>query len=259
MGILNVTADSFSQDGIYKDPQRAKDRALQMAEDGAGIIDIGGESTRPDARPVSEEEEKIRVLPVIKALAKEIKIPISIDTTKAGVAQAALDEGASIINDISALRYDRQLAPALARSKAGCVLMHIQGTPQTMQQDPKYGSLIEEIIASLSASASLAQEAGIDEGRIVIDPGIGFGKTTEHNLKIIKHLRDFECLNLPVLIGASRKSFIGNVLNLPVDERIWGTAATVAASIFNGAHILRVHDVSEMAQITKMVDAILNS
>ncbi len=258
MGILNVTCDSFSKDGIYKDPQRAKERSLQMAEEGADIIDIGGESTRPGAQAVSAQEEQARVLPVIKKLSKEVKVPISIDTSKSEVAQAALDEGASIVNDISGLRFDPQMPKVIARFGAGCVLMHIKGTPRTMQENPVYSSLIEEIIDSLKESVSLASEAGIERDRIVVDPGIGFGKTTEQNLRIIKGLGNFACLDLPILIGTSRKSFIGNVLDLPVEERLWGTAATVALSISSGAHIVRVHDVKEMAQVARMVDAVLN-
>lgn len=259
MGILNVAADSFSSDGIYNDPERAKDAGLQMAEDGAEIIDVGGESTRPSAELVSLEEEKRRVLPLIKRLAKEIKVPISIDTTKAEVAEAALEEGVSIVNDISGLKFDSRMGEVIARFGAGCVLMHIKGIPQTMQENPTYISLIKEVIESLRESVSCAVEAGIERRRVIIDPGIGFGKTTVHNLQIINRLKDFACLDLPILIGTSRKSFIGNVLKLSVQRRLLGTAASVAASIFNGAHIVRVHDVKEMAQVTRIVDAILNS
>lgn len=259
MGILNTTSDSFSRDGIYKDPQRAKDVALKMAAEGADVIDIGGESTRPGAQTVSVAEEKERVLPIIRELAKEIKVPISIDTTKSEVAQSALEEGASIVNDISGLKLDAQMANVVARYGAGCVLMHIKGNPQTMQEHPFYSSLIGEIIDSLNESISIASGAGIERKRLAVDPGIGFGKTTEHNLQIIKRLKEFSSLDLPILIGASRKSFIGNVLNLPAEERLLGTAATVAASILNGAHIVRVHDVKEIIQVVRMVDAILNS
>lgn len=258
MGILNVTWDSFSKDGIYKDPEKAKDLALKMAEEGADIIDIGGESTRPGAQSISVEEEKEKVLPVIRKVVKKIKVPISVDTTKSEVAYAALEEGASIVNDISGLKFDSLMAKVIGHSGAGCILMHIRGTPQTMQKNPFYTSLIEEIISSLRESISLASAAGIDKKRLIVDPGIGFGKTTEHNLQIIKRLKALTCLNLPILMGTSRKSFIGNVLRLPVDQRLWGTAATVAASIYNGAHIVRVHEVKEMAQVARMVDAILN-
>jgi len=259
MGILNVTCDSFSKDGIYKDPERAKDLGLQMVEEGADIIDIGGESTRPGAQSISAQEERIRVLPVISKLAKEIKVPISIDTSKSEVADAGLGEGASIVNDISGLKADSRMAKVIARFGAGCVLMHIKGTPRTMQKNPIYQSLLEEIIESLRGSVSEAYAAGIDKKKIIIDPGIGFGKTTMHNLQIIKELKDFACLDLPILIGTSRKSFIGDVLNLPVEERMLATAATVAVSIFNGAHIVRVHDVKETVEVSRMVDAILSS
>lgn len=259
MGILNVTCDSFSKDAVFKDPEQAKDLALKMVEEGADIIDIGGESTRPQAQPISVAQEQMRVLPVIRRIAKEIKVPISVDTSKSEVAHAALEEGASIVNDISGLKFDSQMANVIARFGAGCVLMHIKGTPQTMQKNPVYVSLIEEIINSLKESVSSATVAGIDKNRIIIDPGIGFGKTTMHNLQIIKRLKDFTSLDLPVLIGTSRKSVIGKVLNLPVERRLLGTAATVAVSIYNGAHIVRVHEVKEMVQITRMIDAILNS
>ncbi len=257
MGILNVTADSFSGDGIYQDPERAKDLGLQMVAEQADIIDIGGESTRPQARSISAAEEQRRVIPVIRKLVRETAVPISIDTSKSEVAQAALEEGASIVNDISGLRFDSRMAEVIARFGAACVLMHIQGTPQTMQINPTYGSLIEEIIGSLRESVSLALRAGIDKRKIIVDPGIGFGKTSAHNLEIINRLKDFACLDLPILVGVSRKSFIGNVLNLPVERRLWGTAASIAVSICNGAHIVRVHDVKQMVQITRMVDAIL--
>lgn len=259
MAILNVTSDSFSKDGIYQDPERAKDCALRMVEAGADIIDIGGESTRPGAESVGQEEELRRVLPVIKKLIKQIKAPLSIDTTKSEVAHAALGEGASIVNDISGLKFDPKMAGVVARFQAGCVLMHIKGTPQTMQDKPFYSSLIEEIIAGLKESASIAASFDIEKERLIVDPGIGFGKTTEHNLEILNRLREFNCLDLPILIGTSRKSFIGNVLGLAVNQRLMGTAASVAASIFNGAHIVRVHDVREMAEVARMVDAILNS
>lgn len=259
MGILNTTPDSFSRDGIYKDAERAKDLALKMVEDGADIIDIGGESTRPGAEAISAKEEKERVLPVIRKLAKEIKLPISIDTTKSEVACAALEEGASIVNDISGLNFDSRMASVVARFKAGCVLMHIKGEPRTMQDEPFYASPIEEIIQSLRESLTKATAAGIDKKSLIIDPGIGFGKTTEHNLEIINRLEEFACLDAPILIGTSRKSLIGNLLNLPVNRRLMGTAATVAASVCNGAHIVRVHDVEEIVQVIRVLDAILNS
>lgn len=259
MGILNVTCDSFSNDGIYKSPEKAADLALEMVQKGADIIDVGGESTRPGAQPVSAEEQITRVLPVIKRLVRNVDVPVSVDTTKSEVAQAALDQGASIVNDISGLKFDSQMPKIIAQFDAGCILMHIKGTPQTMQQRPFYDSLIADIYSSLEKSVSQAVDAGIRSDGIIIDPGIGFGKTTEHNLQIIKKLNTFSRLNLPILIGTSRKSFIGNILNLPVQKRILGTAATVVAAIFNGAHIVRVHDVEAISQVVKMGDAILNS
>jgi dihydropteroate synthase len=259
MGVLNVSNGSFSKDAIYKDPLRARDKAQQMKEEGADIIDVGGESTRPGALGISPEEELKRVIPVIKELAKELKLPISIDTTKSEVARAALEEGASIVNDISGFKFDRQMADVAASFNAGCVLMHIQGTPRTMQENPGYQSLMDEIISYLRESVAIADSAGIDHEGLLLDPGIGFGKTSEHNLQIINRLNEVAALDLPILIGTSRKSFIGNVLNLPVEERLFGTAASVAVSIFNGAHIVRVHDVKEIAQVVKLTDNILNS
>lgn len=258
MGILNVTPNSFSNDGVYQDPAKAEDLALEMVCEGADIVDIGGESTHPGAKSIFEKEQMQRVLPVVRRLNKKIKVPISIDTTCAAVAAAALEEGASIVNDISGLKFDSQMGAVIARFNAGCVLMHIKGTPTNMQKNPFYASLIEEIITSLKESIHLATSAGTDKKSLILDPGIGFGKTTEHNLQIISRLKDFACLNLPILIGTSRKSFIGNVLKLAVEERLLGTAATVVASIFNGAHIVRVHDVKEVIQATRMADAILN-
>ncbi|MFH1245051.1 MAG: dihydropteroate synthase [Candidatus Omnitrophota bacterium] len=259
MGVINVTADSFSGDGIYDAPEKARERALRMIEEGAGIIDIGGESSRPGATHVPEEEEKNRVVPVIRMLAKSVKVPISVDTVKAGVASAALDAGASIVNDISGLKFDDKMAAVVARENAGCVLMHIKGTPETMQQYPVYASLIPEIIGSLKESISLAYSAGIRKEKLIIDPGIGFGKTWIHNLQIIRNLQDFACLDLPILLGTSRKSFIGHVVDLPVQERLFPTIATVVAAVLNGAHIVRVHDVKETAQALRMTDAILNN
>lgn len=259
MGILNVTGDSFSGDGIYNDPARARERALQMIAEGADIIDIGGESSRPGAAAVSEEEEKKRVIPVVRMLAKTVRAPISVDTYKAGVAAAALGEGASIINDISGLKFDAQMAKVIAREKAACVLMHKKGTPRTMQKDPVYVSLIPEIIGSLKESLSLAYSAGISKEKLIIDPGIGFGKTWIHNLQIIRNLQDFSCLDLPILLGTSRKSFIARIVDLPAQERLLPTIATVVAAVLNGAHIVRVHDVRETFQAVKMTDAIINN
>lgn len=257
MGVLNVTPDSFSGDSIYRNPDKAIQRAQQMVADGADIIDVGGESTRPGAEPVSAEEEMERVLPVIERLSAKLSVPLSIDTHKAAVARAAVRAGASIINDITGLRGDPDMVRVAAESDVGLVLMHIQGTPQTMQQNPTYTDLIGEISDYLRGGIALALQHGISAERIVIDPGIGFGKTVEHNLQILRCLRAFQKLGRPVLVGTSRKSFIGKVLDVPVEQRLLGTAATVAIAIANGADIVRVHDVKEMAQVAKMTDAMV--
>jgi dihydropteroate synthase len=256
MGILNVTPDSFAGDSVYHNPDAAVRRALEFIAEGADIIDIGGESTRPGSEPVSAEEERERVLPVLERLA-DANVPLSIDTRKAAVARAAVQAGASIINDITGLRGDAEMVRVAAESNVGLVLMHIQGTPQTMQQNPTYADLIGEISDALRGSIEWARQHGIEAERIVIDPGIGFGKTMEHNLQILRCLREFENLGRPILMGTSRKSFIGKILDLPVAQRLFGTAATVAIAIANGADIVRVHDVKEMAQVARMTDAIV--
>ncbi len=253
MGILNLTPDSFSGDGIYKEPTKALEAAQRMEEEGADIIDIGGESTRPGSAPISVEEELKRVIPVIKRLAKKIRIPISIDTMKSKVAEEALENGASMVNDISGLRADKRMRNIIKRHNVLIVIMHIKGTPRTMQRNPEYKSLISEIIESLRRSI---EDSGIKAENIIIDPGIGFGKTVEHNLEILKRLREFRSLGRPILVGTSRKSFIGKVLNLELQDRLFGTAATVALAIRNGAHIVRVHDVKEMVQVARMTDSI---
>jgi dihydropteroate synthase len=254
MGILNVTPDSFSDGGKYFTLDSAIEHAMKMIEDGADIIDVGGESTRPGSEPVPIEEELRRVIPVIKELVKRTDVPISIDTYKSEVARQALEEGAVIVNDISGLKFDKKMADIVASYKASIVLMHIKGTPKTMQQNPHYDDVISEIYSYLYESIEIAKNAGIEQ--IIVDPGIGFGKRLIDNLEIIRRLREFKSLGYPVLIGVSRKSFIGNVLNLPVEERLEGTAGAVAISVWNGANIVRVHDVKEMARVVKIVDAI---
>lgn len=257
MGILNVTPDSFSEGGLYFDKSAAVKRAYQMAEEGADVIDIGGESTRPGSVPVSIEEEMDRTIPVIKEIAKNIKIPISIDTYKAEVARRALDAGASIVNDISGMRFDPDMPRVVSENKVPVVLMHIKGNPKTMQQTPVYEALIPEIMDYLRLSIRLALKFGIPEDKIIIDPGIGFGKTFDHNLKIIKNLHEFTLLEKPILIGPSRKAFIGRILgDVPASGRLEGTSAAVAASILNGANIVRVHDVKEMKKVALVADAI---
>jgi dihydropteroate synthase len=256
MGILNVTPDSFSDGNSFLDPQCAIDRAVELSEAGADIIDIGGESTRPGAPQVNERDEIARVIPVISGLSGKIPCAISVDTWKSGVAREAMAEGAEIINDISGLTFDPLMAAIAAQSGSGIVLMHTRGTPQVMQADTQYGDLIGEILYSLRHSVSLANQAGINNDRIAIDPGIGFAKRAEQNLEILRRLQEFRYLGLPILVGPSRKSFIGNTLNRTTDQRLSGTAATVALAVANGAHILRVHDVREMRDVVDMTHAI---
>ena len=257
MGILNVTPDSFSDGGQYFDSALAVKRAQEMVEEGADIIDVGGESTRPGSEPVPLEEEISRTIPVIEALAKDIKVPISIDTYKAGVAKRAMDAGASIVNDISGLRFDPEMPKVVSQYKVPVIIMHIKGTPKNMQANPVYEALIPEIMDYLRESIRLAVESGIAEDKIIIDPGIGFGKTFDHNLEIIKNLREFTLLEKPLLAGVSRKAFIGKILgDAPASERLEGTAAAVAISILNGANIIRVHDVKEMKKVALVADAV---
>ena len=259
MGILNVTADSFYDGGQYLKKGEAVKKALQMAEDGADIIDVGGESSRPGSKPVSLEEELKRVIPVIKEAAKKTYAAISVDTTKAEVARQAIDAGAQIVNDISAMRFDPAMAEVCAKTKVGVILMHTRGTPVTMQMDVKYDDLISEIFNHLEERVSFAVKAGIKKERIAVDPGIGFGKGAEDNLKIIKRLSEFKSIGRPVVLGTSRKSFIGKVLGLDVKDRLEGTIATIAAGILNGASIVRVHDVKETRMAADMADAVKNS
>jgi len=257
MGILNVTPDSFSEQGKYFDTKAAIARAEEMFEEGADMIDIGGESTRPGASPVAPAEELRRVIPVIKALSKNRKIVISVDTRKAAVARAALSAGADMVNDVSGLRFDKQMAKLVAEYKVPVCIMHLRGTPRTMQKKPVYTDLMGEIIKYLEESIAIGINAGILLKKIIVDPGIGFGKTVAHNLEIIKRLRELKVLGHPILIGPSRKSVIGKVLGLPAEERVEGTAAMVAVSIANGADIVRVHDVRKMVRVARMTDALV--
>ncbi len=256
MGILNVTPDSFSDAGLCYDLNQAVEQALAMQEDGADIIDIGGESTRPGSAPVPENEELNRIIPVIEKLVSLLKIPISVDTYKSKVARKALEAGAKIVNDISGLQFDPQMAKVVAEYNAGIVIMHIKGTPRDMQKDPQYTDLVEEIIDYFNKSIIIAHKAGIKNRQIVIDPGIGFGKKLQDNFEIIRELRQFQPLNCPVLVGPSRKSFIGDTLGLPVDQRLEGTIAASAACILNGANILRVHDVKQIKRAAIITDKI---
>ena len=256
MGVLNVTPDSFSDGGLFLEEGEALDRALEMVGQGADIIDVGGESTRPGAEAVDVADELRRVVPVIEKLAQRTAVPISIDTYKSRVATEAIEAGAKIVNDISALRFDSDMPSVVADYGVPVILMHILGTPRDMQQHPAYTDVVSEIIAYLRESLQRAIDAGIAWERTVIDPGIGFGKTVRHNLEIISRLSEFAGLGRPILIGTSRKSFVGKVLGLEVGERIFGTASTVAASVLAGAHIVRVHDVAEMKQVARMASAV---
>ena len=256
MGILNVTPDSFSDGGNYLDVQQAIDHAETMAAEGATLIDIGGESSRPGASPVSVNEELARVLPVVRALADTVDVLLSVDTYKAEVARRALEAGAHVVNDITALCGDPDMAATVAEMEAGVVLMHMKGTPRTMQQSPEYNDVVNEVSAWLKKKIQNAEAQGIAPERIIIDPGIGFGKTTKHNLELLKRLSEFRALKKPLLIGTSRKSFIGNILEVPVTERVEGTAATVCWAIAHGADIVRVHDVKANVRAAQMTDAL---
>lgn len=260
MGILNVTPDSFSDGGIFYSPDKAIEHGRRMAEEGADIIDIGGESTRPGSASVPAHVELKRVIPVIEGLTKKIKIPVSIDTKKAKVAGQAVDAGAEIVNDVSALNGDRKMAQTVADKRAALVLMHMRGKPAGMQKgNLEYNDLMGEIAEYLKKSCDKAIKAGVKKNSIVIDPGIGFGKTLQDNYRIINNLSGLKALGLPVLIGTSRKSFIGNVTGDEPRERLEGTAATVAAAIMNGCNIVRVHDVAAMKKVAAITDAIVHA
>ncbi len=254
MGILNITPDSFSDGGSFKTVEEAVRHAVGLHKDGADIIDIGGESTRPGAEPVSLEEELRRVIPVIRALAREATVPISVDTTKADVARAAVDAGATIINDISSGTADPAMIPFAARAGVAFVAMHMKGMPRSMQEKPSYSDVTLEVTQFLIDRALRAKREGVQQ--VIIDPGLGFGKTIEHNVRLIREIPVFVSTGYPVLVGPSRKSFIGTILNLPVEERLEGTAAAVAACIFAGAHIVRVHDVKYMKRVAVVCDAL---
>lgn len=264
MGIVNITPDSFSDGGRFFSRKDAVIQAQRLADQGADILDIGGESTRPFSDPVTEEEEIKRVVPVIEKIAKAIPVPISIDTTKAAVAKQAAEAGASIINDVSAMRVDPEMAKTAAETGLPIILMHMKGSPKTMQVDPHYDDLIGEIKSFLSDAVEKAMAAGVSKSKVVIDPGIGFGKTLEHNLLLIQKLQAFKELGLPVMIGPSRKKFIRTLVNDSSAEDIdpglscveVGTQATVAASALNGAHIVRVHNVKDTVDTLKIIDAI---
>ncbi len=256
MGILNVTPDSFSDGGLYIDHEKGVSRGIKLEDDGADIIDIGGESTRPGAAPVPFDLEVRRVIPVIETLAKRVKIPISVDTYKSGVARLAIEAGASIINDVSALRFDTEMVHIVRKYNVPVVLMHMLGTPLDMQENPVYDDVVTDVFNFLSGRIAYAADHGISNENIIVDPGIGFGKTVAQNLLLIRHLDAFKNLGCQLLVGPSRKSFIGTVLNETVEGRLEGTAAVVAVAIMKGADIVRVHDVNEMRKIASMVNAI---
>jgi dihydropteroate synthase len=256
MGVLNVTPDSFSEGGLFFDTDRAIEQGISMVRDGADLIDVGGESTRPYSERTPVEEELRRVIPVIEALRGEVKVPISIDTVKAKVAEEALRAGASVVNDISALRFDPDMTRVVSEAGVPIIFMHMKGTPEHMQDNPVYQSLVPEIIAFLKDALERAAKGGIGQEMTIVDPGIGFGKTFDQNLEIIRDLREFQMLGRPILIGTSRKAFIGHILKKKAGERETGTSATVAAAVMNGAHIVRVHHVKNAVETVKVIDAI---
>jgi dihydropteroate synthase len=254
MGIVNVTPDSFSDGGRFFDLDRAVQHGIELEKQGADILDVGGESTRPGSEPVSEKEEIRRVVPVIERLVKKVGIPVSIDSYKSEVARRGLEAGACIVNDISGLTYDRRMIDVVVERKASVVLMHILGTPKTMQIHPVYTDVVREVYQYLERQVSVARDRGV--AQILVDPGIGFGKDLDDNLDLMRRLDEFRGLGCPILVGPSRKSFIGKLLDLPVDERLEGTAAAVAACVLRGANIVRVHDVREMKRVAVVADAL---
>jgi len=256
MGVVNVTPDSFSDGGLYLDPEAAIAHGRELFAAGAEILDVGGESTRPGAEPVAAEEELRRVVPVIEGL-RDLDCEISVDTSKAAVAAAALDAGATIVNDVTALRGDPEMAPLCAERGAGVVLMHMLGEPRTMQEDPRYDDVVAEVKAFLAERSQAAVAVGIAEGRVWLDPGIGFGKTAAHNMELLRRLGELRELGRPLVIGTSRKSFIGRVDGSAADERLGGTIASSVLAAAEGAEVLRVHDVAEMRQALAVAAAIL--
>jgi dihydropteroate synthase len=258
MGVVNVTPDSFSDGGLFLDPGSAIDHGRALAADGADLLDVGGESTRPGAEAVSAEEELGRVVPVVAGLAGTA-VPVSIDTYKRSVAEAALDAGARVVNDVTALRGDPELAGLCADRDCEVILMHMLGTPQTMQDNPAYEDVVDEVKAFLAGRIELAVSEGIDEARITVDPGIGFGKTVEHNLELLRRLGELRDLGRPICVGTSRKSFIGKITGRPVDQRLGGTIASCVLAYANGAAVLRVHDVREVREALTAAEAIIGA
>ena len=256
MGIVNVTPDSFFDGGRFLDPEAAVAHALRLVQEGADLLDIGAESTRPGSVPVEESEERRRLIPVVAAVAKAVSVPISVDTSKAVVANAAIDAGAVMVNDVTALRGDPAMVDLIAMSGAGVVLMHMQGTPQTMQLAPRYHDVVEEVGDFLAERVRFATERGVPKSQIMLDPGIGFGKTLAHNLDLLAQLRTFTKLGLPLLIGPSRKAFIGQLVEHSMQDRAWGTAGVIALAVEQGANVLRVHDVAAMKDVVRVAAAI---
>lgn len=256
MGILNVTPDSFSDGGRFLEPSAALDRAAAMAEEGADFIDIGAESTRPGSLPVSAKEQLSRLLPVLRSVKKRVRVPVSVDTASATVAEAALREGADMINDVTALAGDRRMAVIVARAEVPCILMHMKGQPRTMQRDPKYADLMAEIVGFLGAALKRGEDAGIERRQMLVDPGIGFGKTVAHNLEILRRLSELQSLGAPVVVGPSRKRFISVVTDSPEGERVEGTIAACVLAAANGANVLRVHDVKPVVKALRLADAV---
>lgn len=256
MGILNVTPDSFSDGGLHAEAEKAVAHGLRMVQDGADIIDVGGESTRPGALPVSEDEEIGRVVPVIRALRRASGVPISVDTMKAAVAEAALGAGADIVNDVAAMERDPRMAAVARVSGAGIVLMHMKGEPRTMQAQPEYADAPAEVCGYLAARVAALEAAGIDRARLAVDPGIGFGKTVEHNLQLLARLDELAAIGRPVLVGLSRKSFLGKITGRPVEDRLAASLAGLAFAVMRGARIIRVHDVRESADAVRVLAAL---
>ncbi|AFZ44339.1 Dihydropteroate synthase [Halothece sp. PCC 7418] len=257
MGVLNITPDSFSDGGDYNNLEEAFQRAAALVEAGADILDVGGQSTRPGAKQISPEEELERVIPIIKRIRKHLNIPISVDTTRAEIAQQAVRAGADIVNDISGGTFDADMLTTVAALEVPIILMHIRGTPETMQQMTDYEDLVGEIMGVLQERLSAAEAAGIARSRLLIDPGIGFGKTAEQNLELLRKLDQFQSLGVPILVGTSRKSFIGKIINQDdPKQRVWGTASSCCAAIAQGADLLRVHDLPQMWEVSQVADAI---
>jgi dihydropteroate synthase len=256
MGVLNVAPDSFFDGGLYEDEAAAVARAKDMVEEGADIIDIGAESSRPGSSPITETEELRRLIPIVEAVHDAVSVPLSVDTTKSGVARRAIQAGAVIVNDISAMTFDSDMARVVSESGAAVVLMHMQGVPRTMQRAPRYGDIVEEVHTFLADRVQAAEAAGISRTQIILDPGIGFGKLLEHNLTLLARLKMLSDLDRPLLVGISRKGFIGQILHRSVEDRLFGTAAAIALAVRQGAGILRVHDVAAMCDVVRTAAAI---